>query len=58
MNTESLGDLCQRFHRDLVFGPLDVSDVIPGQIRPFSKLLLSQAGFNPFGAYFFTESFG
>ena len=56
-NAKSFGDLRQRFNRDLVFSPLDVPDVIPGEIRPFCKLLLSHACFNSFGANFVTESF-
>ncbi len=58
VDAKSFGDLRQCFHRNLVFSPLDIPDVISSQIRLFRKLLLRQAGLYAFAANFFTEHFG
>ena len=57
-DTEGLGNSSQCFDRDLVFSPLDVSDIIPCQIRFFRKFFLTQARLDPFGADGFAENSG
>jgi hypothetical protein len=57
-DTEGFGNARQRFHCNLVFGPLNVSDVIPRQVRFFRKLFLAQTSLDPSGADGFTEDFG
>ncbi len=55
---QCLCNLGQCFHRDLVFGSLNVSNIIACQIRLFGKLFLAQTGFGSFGSYRFAKDFG
>ena len=47
---EGFGNFRKRFERNLLFCPLDVANVIAGQIGFFRQLLLTQTCFFPSGA--------
>jgi hypothetical protein len=57
-DAEGFGNSSQRFDCNLVFRTLDVSDVIPRQIRFFRQFFLAQTSLDPLGADSFTENFG
>jgi hypothetical protein len=57
-NAQSSGYSSQHLHRDLIFGALDIADVIPRQISSFRELFLAQTSFDSPGADGFTEDFG
>jgi hypothetical protein len=57
-NTKSFGDSSQCFNRDLIFSPLDISDVIPRQVRFFRQLFLAQTSLDPLGTDGFAENSG
>jgi hypothetical protein len=57
-NIESFGDSSQCFNCDFIFSPLDVSDVIPRQVRFFRQLFLAQTSLDPLGTDGFAKSSG
>ena len=57
-NTEGFGDPSQRLNRNLIFGALDIADIIPRQVRFFCKLFLAQTSLDPLGTDGFAENSG
>ncbi len=53
---ERLGDPCECFKSNFLFGSLDVPDIISGQIGFFGQFLLTQTKFFPSGADGFSHN--
>jgi hypothetical protein len=53
---QSLGNFRQRFERNLFLGPLNIADVVSGQVGFLGQLFLTQAGFFSSGAHSCTQS--
>ncbi len=57
MDAKGLGNFCQCFHSNFIFGAFYIPDVISCQIRLLGKLFLGKASLDSFGANGLTQYF-